>query len=184
MPLPIQLLDYVPEDFHFEVNPAYRLDSEHAQTLAEEGEEASISIDVDWSDPEVPSTTEGEEEEGATDEVLFFNLTVYVNDEDDFGEQNFYRLRLRLSGLFQRSAPNELFDDEEDGSDYLLHTLSSCISMLYGTARSEIASITSQAPYGKFILPPVSSVQVARSVLKENIDEAEETEIPEADEEA
>jgi preprotein translocase subunit SecB len=165
MPPPIQLVDYVPEEFHFEVNPAYRNDPELAQSFAEEGEEGSVSIDVDWSDPEVPTASEGGDSE---DEVLFFNLTIYVNENEDFEEENSYRIQLRLSGLFQRTPPDELFDNREGEEDYLLHTLSSCISMLYGTARSEIASMTSQAPYGKFLLPPVSPVQIARSIVKDN----------------
>jgi hypothetical protein len=38
--------------------------------------------------------------------------------------------------------------------------------MLYGAARSELASLTSQTPYGKLLLPPVSPMQAARSVLE------------------
>ena len=158
---PIQLIDYVPEDLHFEVDPAYRLDAERAKEIVEE--EPSVSIDVDWSDPEVPPDADVEGIDHP-DEAFIFNLTVLVNDEED--AKGTYRIRLRLSGFFQRTAPAQLFDDEEADDDYLAHTLSSCISMLYGAARSELASLTSQTPYGKLLLPPVSPMQAARSVLE------------------
>jgi preprotein translocase subunit SecB len=165
---PIQLIDYVPEEYHFEVDPAYRLDPERAEEILKE--EATVSIDVDWSDPEVPSEADVEEVDHP-DEAFVFNLTVLVNDADDTGGT--YRIRLRLSGIFQRTAPAQLFNDEDADNDYLAHTLSSCISMLYGAARNELATMTSQTPYGKFLLPPVSPMQVARSVLEENSEEAE-----------
>lgn len=168
MPPPIQLIDYVPEEYHFEVDPAYRLDPERAEEVMED--EPTVSIDMDWSDPEVPTEADVEEADHP-DEVFFFNLTVLVNDEDD--AEGTYRIRLRLSGLFQRATPTQLFDDEGAENDYLAHTLSSCISMLYGAARNELATMTSQTPYGKFLLPPVSPMQVALSVLEEEGEEAQ-----------
>jgi preprotein translocase subunit SecB len=167
MPPPIQLIDYVPEEYHFEVDPAYRLDPERAEEILEE--EATVSIDVDWSDPEVPPEAEVEEVDHP-DEAFIFNLTVLVNDED--GAKGAYRIRLRLAGMFQRAAPAQLFDDEDADNGYLAHTLSSCISMLYGAARNELATMTSQTPYGKFLLPPVSPMQAALSVLEDG-DEAQ-----------
>jgi preprotein translocase subunit SecB len=173
MPPPIQLIDYVPEEYHFEVDPAYRLDPERAEEILEE--EPTVSIDVDWSDPEVPPEADTEEVDHP-DEAFIFNLTVLVNDDDD--AKGTYRIRLRLSGMFQRAAPARLFDDEDTDNDYLAHTLSSCISMLYGAARNELATMTSQTPYGKFLLPPVSPMQAARSVLEDN-EEDEDTDAEE-----
>ncbi len=166
---PIQLIDYVPEDLHFEVDPAYRLDAERAEEIVEV--DPSVSIDVDWSDPEGPPDADVDGIDHP-DEAFIFNLTVFVNDDED--AKGTYRIRLRLSGFFQRTAPDRLFDDEDADDDYLAHTLSSCISMLYGAARSELASLTSQTPYGKLLLPPVSPMQAARSVLEDGGDESEE----------
>lgn len=173
MPAPIQLIDYVPEEYHFEVDPAYRLDPERAEEILKE--EATVSIDVDWSDPEVPPEADVGEIDHP-DEAFIFNLRVLVNDDDD--TKGPYRIRLRLSGMFQRTAPAQLFDDEDADNDYLAHTLSSCISMLYGAARNELATMTSQTPYGKFLLPPVSPMQTARSVLEDN-EEDEDTDAEE-----
>jgi len=167
MPPPIQLIDYVPEEYHFEVDPAYRLDPERAEEILED--EATVSIDVDWSDPEVPPEADVDEVDHPH-EAFIFNLTVLVNDDDD--ATGTYRIRLRLSGMFQRAAPAQLFDDENADNDYLAHTLSSCISMLYGAARNELATMTSQTPYGKFMLPPVSPMQAALSVIEDG-EEAE-----------
>ncbi len=127
---PIQLIDYVPEEYHFEADPAYRLDPERAEEILDE--EPSVSIDVDWSDPKVPPDADAEEGDHP-DEAFIFNLTVLVNDEDDAGGT--YRIRLRFPGMFQRAAPDQRLDDEDADNDYLAHTLSSCISMLYGAAR-------------------------------------------------
>ncbi len=174
MPPPIRLLDYVPEAIEYEVNPAYRSDPEQAEQVTEEGH-PTVSIDVDWSDPEIP---DGAKEEEEPDEMLFCTLTVHINDEN-LEETDAYYVNLRLAGLFQRTAPENLFEAEQEGENYLLHTLSSCISMLYSTARSEIASMTSQTPYGKFLLPSISPMQAAESVIEDNNDdslEEEETE--------
>lgn len=168
MPPPIQLLDYVPERIDFDVNPAYRSDPEQAEEVAQDGRPA-VSIDVDWSTPAVPEDQEEVADDDHPDEILYCTLTVYLNEEE-FTENHAYYANLRLAGLFQRTAPEALFETEEEAEDYDVRTLSACISMLYGTARSEIASMTSQAPYGKFLLPSVSPAQAAQSVLEGNDD--------------
>ena len=176
MPTPIRLIDYVPEEYHFEVDPAYRVDTESAEEILED--DPIVSIDVDWTNPEVPPEADTEDIEHP-DEAFVFHLTVGVNDDDDAGGP--YRIRLRLSGIFQRAAPAQLFDDEDADNDYLAHTLSSCISMLYGAARNELATMTSQTPYGKFLLPPVSPMRAAQSVLEENTGDIQEEDGAQAD---
>lgn len=166
---PVQLVDYVPESVHFDINPAYRLDPEQAESIGQQVE-PDVSLDVHWSSPEDLDASESEDET-QSDEVLFCTLAVHVNDGEDLAENQAYRIHLQIAGLFQRTAPEALFDEDE-GDDYALHTLSSCISMLYGTARSEIASMTSQTPYGKFLLPSISPAQAAAHVLDEEEEEA------------
>lgn len=177
MPPPIQLLDYVVDTFHLDVNPAYAEQSKDEVQALLETNRVNVDIEVNWTDPEQPDlvdlkASEDNAEEDAPGEVFLFHLTILVNDNDDFTDESLYRIRLRLAGMFSRppvgalntgSAGAERPDDDE----YLLHTIASCTSMLYGSARNVVSSMTSQAPYDKLLLPPISPLQIASRVLSD-----------------
>jgi preprotein translocase subunit SecB len=166
---PIQMLDYVVDHFHVDVNRAYREDTERVRELIGQ-DKSGINLEVDWSQPRPPSEVEvGAGEKKSSVEIFPVNLTIYVNDQEEFEESNLYRIRLRLAGLFQRSVRTALAEDNADcptEEDYMRHTLSSCISMLYGAARNVISSTTSQSPYEKLLLPPVSPMGIAVRVVE------------------
>lgn len=165
MSSPIQLVDYVPEEVHFEVNPAYRTDKEQAGSV-KEPDDVDVTLEVDWSDPEPPNGSDKSDGERNSSEVLYLSLTVQVSGNEDFSDGWPYRIRLQHSGLFERAAPEDLFDEGE-GDGYLTQTIASCISILYGTVRSEIASLTAQTPYGKFLLPAFPPLEVARELVQD-----------------
>lgn len=174
---PIQLLDYVVERFLFEVNPAYRL---HSDQPSPDADSLSLNLEVHWEapepsenfqshdapqdlDPDEASLDVDPQDDAPDTEVLPIDLVIQIN-EDKAPDDRPFRLVLRLSGLFARISEAEM-KNQGRGDNYLLHTLATGISMLYGAARQVVASTTSQSPYDKVLLPAISPLQIADRVL-------------------
>lgn len=161
---PIQLLDYVVERFHFQAHPAFRVFGDGTPPEAT----YDLQLDVQWDDPR-PLTDAASDDnigpEAAQQEIMPLDLVVYVNNEDKDEGEHLYRVELALAGMFQRVAP----EATEDGppKDYLIHTVATGISTLYGAARNVISSMSSQSPYEKLILPAVTPFGIAQKVIEQ-----------------
>jgi preprotein translocase subunit SecB len=163
MSSPIQLLDYVVERFHFQVHPAFRIFGDGTPPESA----YDLQLDVQWDDPRPLSDAPAYEDlgpEAETQEVVPLDLIVHVNNEGD-NEEHMYRIELALAGMFQRVAPAAM--DDGPPEDYLVHTIATGISMLYGAARNVIASMTSQSPYEKLMLPAVPPFGIAKQLVEQ-----------------
>ena len=181
----VQLIDYVVEELALGINTAYRDDPDRALELAEADPLPQLGLEIQWTPPSTlqptksPSAaakvssetgdspeTHGEEQPATENERFQVGLIVRANDHDDFEAQCLYRVCVRINGLFSR-PPRAALGDETADDEYAAHTLASGISVLYGAARNVVATITSQSPYPKMMLPTISPMLFAQRVLAE-----------------
>jgi hypothetical protein len=169
---PIQLLDYVVEQFHFDAPPVRDLPEKDA--TESDRSDLALNLEVRWDDPKpTEETSVGEARDASIDdasgegggpatEVFPLDLVIRINDEDEF-EERLFTIRLVLAGLFVRIAPGE---DDSAPDDYLVHTVATGISMLYGSARQIVSSMTSQSHHDKILLPAISPFRIAQRVVE------------------
>lgn len=180
---PVQLVDYVVEEFQFDAHPAFR-DSDPDAVRQLNPSKRALSLDIGWNFAEEdPDTGQGATSEA---ESLLVHFTVGVNEGEDWTKESPYSIRLKLVGLVRRVALERIQENNEvTEAQYLHHTITHAITDLYGSARTVIVSMTAQGPYQKMTLPSIGAEDIARRVIqapKESVGtEKEETDkgIPE-----
>lgn len=162
---PIQLVDYVVEEFQFNAHPAFR-DGKPESIEQLNPSKRALSLDIGWTFAEKGPDTDQGAESGA--ESLLVSFTVGVNEGEDWERESMYSIRLKLVGLIRRAAVERVTQENEEitAAEYLHHTITHAIADLYGSARTVIVSMTAQGPYQKLTLPSIAVESIARQVIK------------------
>ena len=155
---PIRLLDYFVEQLVYDVNP--RL----LEEASGEADKDSIAFQADWlsSDEEV----EEESSEKSSTEKVVVHLSISVNTGEEEFAQRYYRIEVRLAGLFERDKLEEM-ENAPSESEYTKHCVASGISTLYGAAREILSSLTAVSPFPKFVLPSIVPYAIANHAVEE-----------------
>jgi preprotein translocase subunit SecB len=162
---PIQLVDYVIEEFQFNAHPAFRDGGPDVIEQLNPSKRA-LSLDIGWTFAEEDSDADQGTASGAESLLVYF--TVGVNESEDWKKESMYSIRLKLVGLVRRAALERVIQGNEEltEAEYLYHTITHAIADLYGSARTVIVSMTAQGPYQKMTLPSIAAEGIARQVIK------------------
>lgn len=162
---PVQLVDYVVEEFQFNAHPAFR-DGKPESIEQLNPSKRALSLDIGWTFAEKDPDTDQGAASGAESLLVYF--TVGVNEGEDWERESMYSIRLKLVGLIRRAALERVTQQNEGitEAEYLHHTITHAIADLYGSARTVIVSMTAQGPYQKLTLPSIAAEGIARQVIK------------------
>ena len=132
----LQLVTYVIEALHLDLNPNYRAETE-AENDVDDGDDTFEVI------PQVVSLPQGEK-------TGFMRLTIALNEERE--TWRYYRLRITIGGEFA------LLDKEPplSNADLRAYVVQSGMSVLYGVARTMVLQMCASSPYPRLILPMIT----------------------------
>lgn len=133
---PVQLLRYVVESIHLDLNPEYRGDVPSREDENEQEDRFGLSMSA------APYT-------GGNDPV-WIRLAVAMNEDAETWD--YYRFRVEIAGEFQLIDPEPKVPAEEVAK----FLLNSGFAALYGVARTLLLQMCATSPYPRLVLPMVN----------------------------
>ena len=147
---PLQLSNYFVSEFSYRTNPAYRVEA----SVRHEGK-------IHW-------TVQLGTGINAPDHFMLA-LSIVVEPSETPPPLDPYHISMRIDGAFNFASENNLSQSEKER----MVCLNGC-SILMGLARGFVAQATGVSTFGKYLLPPVNFVEIAKD-LQSNISSASET---------